>query len=94
MLWRIVVPITRPTLFVLFTLFFIWTWNEFFIPLVMLIDDSTQTVPLAIVSLVGQHMSDPTMMNAGALLSLIPNILFFLFFQRTLTRGVTSGAVK
>ncbi|WP_328992871.1 carbohydrate ABC transporter permease [Kribbella sp. NBC_01245] len=93
-LWRVVVPTLRPTLSVLLIFFFIWTWNEFFIPLVMLIDNSTQTVPLALASLQGDRLMDATTTNAGALISLLPTVIFFLLFQRTLTRGVTAGAVK
>ena len=93
-LWRVVVPTVRPTLSVLLIFFFIWTWNEFFIPLVMLIDNSTQTVPLALASLQGDRLMDATTTNAGALISLLPTVVFFLIFQRTLTRGVTVGAVK
>jgi raffinose/stachyose/melibiose transport system permease protein len=52
-LWRVVFPISRPTLAVLVIFFFIWTWNEFFIPLVMLIDNATQTIPVALASLQG-----------------------------------------
>jgi raffinose/stachyose/melibiose transport system permease protein len=37
---------------------------------------------------------DATTTNAGALISLLPTVVFFLIFQRTLTRGVTVGAVK
>ena len=47
-LWRVVFPIVRPTLSVLLIFFFIWTWNEFFIPLVMLIDNANQTIPVAL----------------------------------------------
>ena len=93
-LWRVVFPNLRPTLAVLVVLFFIWTWNEFFIPLVMLVDNSTQTVPVALASLQGDRLMDAPTTNAGALISLLPAVLFFLFFQRTLTRGVTAGAVK
>jgi raffinose/stachyose/melibiose transport system permease protein len=93
-LWRVVLPNIRPTLSVLLVFFFIWTWNEFFIPLVMLIDNSTQTVPVALASLQGDRLMDAPTTNAGALISLLPAVLFFLLFQRTLTRGITSGAVK
>jgi raffinose/stachyose/melibiose transport system permease protein len=93
-LWRVVLPNIRPTLSVLLVFFFIWTWNEFFIPLVMLIDNSTQTIPVALASLQGDRLMDAPTTNAGALISLLPAVLFFLVFQRTLTRGVTSGAVK
>ncbi|WP_166858298.1 MULTISPECIES: carbohydrate ABC transporter permease [Actinomyces] len=93
-LWRVVYPVVRPTMSVLMIFFFIWTWNEFFIPLVMLTSGDTQTVPIALSSLQGDRMLDVPTLNAGALVSLIPTFLFFLVFQRTLTRGVTAGAVK
>ena len=93
-LWKVVFPIVRPTLSVLLIFFFIWTWNEFFIPLVMLTTNDTQTVPIALASLQGDRMLDVPTLNAGTLVSLIPTFLFFLFFQRTLTRGITAGAVK
>jgi raffinose/stachyose/melibiose transport system permease protein len=93
-LWRVVFPIVRPTLVVLVIFFFIWTWNEFFIPLVMLTSSDTQTIPIALASLQGDRMMDAPTTNAGALISLLPALVFFLIFQRTLTRGVTAGAVK
>ncbi|SBT47294.1 carbohydrate ABC transporter permease [Micromonospora narathiwatensis] len=93
-LWRVVLPNLRPTLSVLLVFFFIWTWNEFLIPLVMLIDNQTQTVPVALASLQGDRLMDAPTTNAGALLSLVPAILFFLIFQRTLARGITAGAEK
>jgi len=93
-LWRVVLPNLRPTLSVLLVFFFIWTWNEFLIPLVMLIDNQTQTVPVALASLQGDRLMDAPTTNAGALLSLVPAILFFLIFQRTLARGITAGADK
>jgi raffinose/stachyose/melibiose transport system permease protein len=93
-LWRVVLPNVRPTISVLLVFFFIWTWNEFLIPLVMLIDNQTQTVPVALASLQGDRLMDAPTTNAGALISLLPAILFFLIFQRTLSRGITAGADK
>ena len=51
-------------------------------------------MPIALSSLQGDRLLDVPTLNAGALVSLVPTLLFFLFFQRTLTRGVTAGAVK
>lgn len=93
-LWRIVVPISRPTLAVLAIFFFIWTWNEFFLPLIFLISNDVQTVPVALGVLQGQRLMDATMSSASALLGIVPAVAFFLIFQRTLTRGVTVRAVK
>jgi raffinose/stachyose/melibiose transport system permease protein len=93
-LWRVVVPMIRPTLTVLLVFFFIWSWNEYLIPLVMLTDPSVQTIPIALAALKGQNIMNVTEMNAGALLSLLPTLIFFLLFQRTLMRGIAAGAVK
>jgi raffinose/stachyose/melibiose transport system permease protein len=93
-LWRVVVPTSWPTLSVLFTFFFIWTWNEFFLPLIFLISNDNQTVPVALGVLQGDKMMDATTTSASALLGIVPAVLFFLFFQRTLTRGVMAGAVR
>ena len=94
LLFRIVAPISLPSLSVLFTFFFIWTWNEFFLPLIMLISNARQTVPLAIAILQGQHNMDATTTSASALLGILPCIIFFFLFQRTLTRGITAGSIK
>ena len=93
-LWRVVFPISRPTLSVLLIFFFIWTWNEFLIPLTFLVDNANQTVPVAISVLQGDRLMDVTTTSASALLGVIPTLVFFLIFQRTLTRGITAGAVK
>jgi len=93
-LTRVVVPIMGPTLMVLGTFFFIWTWNEFLIPVVMLVSNNNQTVAVAMGLTRGQNMSDPTLQAAAGLLGILPTVIFFLIFQRTLTRGVVAGAVK
>ena len=93
-LWLVVVPVLRPTLMVVGTFFFIWTWNEFLIPLVMLVSNNNQTVSVAMGLTRGQNLSDPTLAAAASLLGIAPTVIFFLIFQRTLTRGVAVGAIK
>jgi raffinose/stachyose/melibiose transport system permease protein len=94
LLVRIVAPISKPSLSVFFAFSFIWTWNEFFLPLIMLVSNSKQTVPIAISVLQGQNFMDPTTTASSALLGVLPCILFFLLFQRSLTRGVLAGSAK
>jgi raffinose/stachyose/melibiose transport system permease protein len=60
----------------------------------MLTDPSSQTVPIALSTLQGQLSTDITEQNAGSLLSLLPTLVFFVLFQRSLTRGITAGSVK
>ena len=93
-LWTIVVPMLMPTLAVLATFFFIWTWNEFLLPLVLLVSNYNQTVSVSMGILNGQFVQTPTTTAAAALLGIAPTLIFFLIFQRTLTRGIAVGAVK
>ncbi len=93
-LWLVIVPVLRPTLAVLATFFFIWTWNEFLIPLVFLVSNNNQTISVAMGVLSGSNTQEPTAIAAASLLGILPTVIFFLIFQRTLTRGVAAGAVK
>lgn len=90
----VVVPVIWPTLAVLMTFFFIWTWNDFFLPLIMLVSNDNQTASVALGSLQGQYTTSPTSLAAASLMGILPAVAFFLIFQRTLTRGAVVGAVK
>lgn len=93
-LWNVVLPIVRPTMFALGTFFFVWVWNEYLIPLILLADNANQTVSVSLGVTTSQFTSDPTTQAAAALLGILPSVIFYLIFQRTLSRGVTLGAVK
>ena len=96
--WRtllsVVVPISRPTISVRMVFFFVWTWDEFLLPLSFLNRPDSLTVPLVLEQLSGERQTDVTTLISATLLSVVPTIVFFLVFQRTLTRGITAGAVK
>ena len=94
LLFRIIVPLNRPALSVLFVFFFIWTWNDFFLPLIFLISNSRQTVPVAMALARGERNMVVTTQSAAALLGIIPCIIFFFLFQRTMARGITAGSLK
>jgi raffinose/stachyose/melibiose transport system permease protein len=94
LLFKVVVPLSMPSLSVLFVFFFIWTWNEFFLPLIFLVSNSNQTIPIAMALARGEHGAVITTQSAAALLGIIPCIIFFVLFQRTLTKGITLGSTK
>lgn len=91
---KIVLPISWPTISVLFVFFFVWTWNEYMIPMAFLMSDEVQTIPLALATIQGQRTMDATTLASASLLSIIPTIIFFIIFQRKLSQGITAGAVK
>lgn len=81
---------TAPTISVLFVFFFVWTWNEYTIPMAFLMSDDVQTIPLALATLQGQRTMGATTLASASLLSIIPTIIF----QCKLSQGITAGAVK
>ncbi|MBN1810348.1 MAG: carbohydrate ABC transporter permease [Anaerolineae bacterium] len=93
-LFRIVTPLSLPSLSVLFVFFFVGTWNDFFLPLILLISSRNYTVPVAMALARAERNVVVTIQSAAALLGILPCIIFFIIFQRTLTRGVTAGSIK
>ena len=70
------------------------TWNDFLWPLIVLSDDSRYTLPVALANLSGEHVQDIELMMAGAVVTVLPVMLVFLFLQRYYLRGIMLGSVK
>jgi raffinose/stachyose/melibiose transport system permease protein len=92
-LWRILFPLSRPALLSLVVLIFMWTWNEFFLVLVMVRGD-LRTLPVGLAFLRGRYSSDVTVMAAAATIVSLPVIIIYFIFQRHFIRGMISGALK
>lgn len=96
--WRvfrsIVLPTIRPVLATLALWTFLATWNDFMWPLIVLSDDRRYTLPVALAGLVGEHAQDVELMMAGAVVTVLPVLILFLFLQRYFVEGVTEGSVK
>jgi multiple sugar transport system permease protein len=96
--WRVfrsvVVPTIKPILATLALWTFLATWNDFMWPLIVLSDDRRYTLPVALAGLVGEHAQDVELMMAGAVITVLPVLVLFLFLQRYFVEGVTEGSVK
>jgi multiple sugar transport system permease protein len=90
----VVLPLLRPVLATLAIITFMNTWNDFLWPLIVLTDDSKQTLPVALARLVGEHALDTELMMAGAVLTVLPVLLVFLALQRSYIEGILMGSVK
>ncbi|MEN3614595.1 carbohydrate ABC transporter permease [Plantactinospora sp. ZYX-F-223] len=93
--WHIVLPLSRPALVTTAIFTFIWTWNDFFGPLIYLSTPEKYPLPLALQLYIDQTtVSDYGALMAMSMLALVPVILFFLFFQRFLVQGVATSGLK
>ncbi len=93
--YRIYLPLVKPGLAVLAILSFNFHWNEFFRPLIFLIDNENFPITLGIFQLQGYMMTGSiAVVLAGVVMSLVPVIIIFLLGQRYLIEGIMRGAIK
>jgi len=92
--WSIILPMSRPALATVVILNFIYNWNEFSFALVLINDPTLQTLPLGLANFAGQFTTNYGAQMAGLTMSLIPIIIFYLFLEKEIVNGMTSGAVK
>jgi raffinose/stachyose/melibiose transport system permease protein len=90
---RIILPIAKPAIATLFIIDFLGTWNEFILASVIIYDNNMKTVPTGLMSFVGEYSTNHGILSAGVLISIIPVLLVFLYFQRYFVEGL-AGSVK
>jgi raffinose/stachyose/melibiose transport system permease protein len=75
-------------------MFFIWTWNEFMLPLVVNISPRYHTLPVGLMYFQDRWTANIPLIAAGATIIFLPLMIVFIVFQRQLIDGITQGAVK
>lgn len=93
--WKIILPLSTPVLATAAIFTFIWTWDDFFGPLIYLSEMKSYTVMLGLRTFTDSTgESDFGGLFAMSVLSLVPIFLFFLFFQRLLIEGIATTGMK
>ncbi len=92
--WYVMLPLVKPALATLAVFTFVGVWGDFLWPLIIIDDQSKFTLPLGVNKLAGAFGKDWRLVAAGAILSIIPTIIVFLFTQRFFISGALKGAVK
>jgi raffinose/stachyose/melibiose transport system permease protein len=91
---RIQLPLATPALSALGILLFLWTWNQFLLPLVLVDDPNKRTVAGALGTFQGQYINDLPLLFAAALIVMLPTIIVYIIFQRQFIKALLQGAVK
>lgn len=91
--FRITLPMVKPGLAATVIFCFILSWNDFMYALV-LTSMKVRTVPVAIAQFLTPHGMYWGQMNAAGILAILPILLFAMFFQRYIVRGMALGAIK
>lgn len=91
--WRMVLPLSMPGVITVAILTFINSWNSYLLPLFILNEESSFTLPLGVQAFSSQYSVDTAKVLAFTSLSMLPALVFFSVFQRRIVGGLT-GAVK
>ena len=92
--WRIVLPVSRGALASIAIINVVGIWSELLFAYVLMNKPEVRTLPVGIVSFRGQYEVAWNLIFAGLAIASIPTLLFFLIFQRQITKGMTMGAIK
>ena len=93
-LWRVMLPLSRPALVTLFLFTFIGEWNDLFKPLVFTTRPELRTVQLALAEFQEQFTNDWSLLMAAVIIATIPVVVLFLFGQRQFIRGIAATGIK
>lgn len=91
---RLILPLSTTVLATLTIFSFVWRWNDFMWPFLVINDDALQTVQLALATFVGQYAVEWGGLLAMTSLSMIPMLVVFLVFQRYFLKGIALTGLK
>lgn len=92
--FKIMTPLMKPAFGAMIILQAMFSWNNFVWPLIALRSNENLTLPIGLASLITPYGNNYDMLMPGAVMSVIPIIVVFLFNQKSFISGLTVGAIK
>ena len=93
-LWRVMLPLSRPALVTLFLFTFIGEWNDLFKPLVFTTRPELRTVQLALAEFQEQFTNNWSLLMASVVIATVPIVVVFLLGQRQFIQGISTTGIK
>jgi alpha-1,4-digalacturonate transport system permease protein len=92
--FRLIVPMSKPIVATIAIFSFMWRWNDYLWPLIVITDNKKQTIQQALANFVGQLQINWSDLLAMTTIAIIPVIIVFLAFQRFFFSGIAAGSIK
>jgi len=93
--FKIIFPILKPIQATVLVLNGIWIWNDYLLPLLVLgKGNDVMTIPLAVSNFAGAFVKQWDLILTAILMAMVPVIIFFLFAQKYIVKGMVAGAIK
>jgi len=93
-LWRIFIPLSGPVIATQGTLSFLYAWNSFIWPLVVIQSKANYVATLGLADIQGGFHAQPPLIMAGAVLAIVPTVIVFLLTQRYVVEGIATTGLK
>ena len=91
---RVVVPLAKPIVATIAIFSFMWRWNDFLWPFIVISSKRNMTLQLALANFVGQYQINWANLLAMTVVTMIPMLVVFIILQRHFVTGLTAGGVK
>jgi ABC-type glycerol-3-phosphate transport system permease component len=92
--FKVVLPSVKPAMATLLIIKFMWNWNEFFWPLVVVNSPSMRVVTIGLMSFTNIYFIEYNLLTAAAVISILPILLIFLTLQRWVVQAVVMSGLK
>ena len=90
----IMAPLIKPALSALLVFEFMWSWNDMFLPMLVVYSDASRTLPMGLMFFFGKYTADHSLIAAGVTICTLPIVVIYTLFQKNFIQGMTAGAVK
>lgn len=91
---HIIIPVGKTSIILNAIFNFIWTWNDLFMPTILLQKNEVKTAMVALSSLVSRYSRDPTLQLTGLFLCAFPTLIVYCFCQKYIVKGIAMGSLK
>lgn len=94
--WKIIMPVSKNGIITMAIFNFLWVWNDFVIALTLIISDEKRTLPVGLIALMSTFKlkADWVTLFAGINMVMLPTVIVYIIFQKSLQEGLSGGAVK
>ena len=90
-LWQVVVPPSLAPIMTMCVLITMWTWNEFLMPLVLIVTEDRRTAPLGLAFFQGEHLTDYSLLAAAGVIVALPIVILYFALQKRFISGMLGG---
>lgn len=93
--FQIILPVLKPIFVTMLVLNGMWIWNDYLLPILVIgLGGDVQTLPIAVANLAGTYVKEWDLILTSVLMAALPVVILFLFAQKHIIKGMTSGAIK